>query len=143
MELFFRIREFLYPQDYRSVFFLWETAGEGIHVARSDMPEEIKKKLARDPDLFLVAENDTGIIGTIIGGFDGRRGMMYHLAVSCNYRQKGIASALVTELEDRLRKKGCMRMYLLVYPENKTAIEFYEKRNYKKMNVDVHGKDLL
>jgi len=143
MELFFRIREFLYPQDYKSVFSLWETAGEGIHVARSDMPEEIKKKLARDPDLFLVAENDTGIIGTIIGGFDGRRGMMYHLAVSCNYRQKGIASALVTELEDRLRKKGCMRMYLLVYPENKTAIEFYEKRNYKKMNVDVHGKDLL
>lgn len=143
MELFFRIREFLYPQDYKSVFSLWETAGEGIHVARSDMPEEIKKKLARDPDLFLVAENDTGIIGTIIGGFDGRRGMMYHLAVSCNYRQKGIASALVTEIEDRLRKKGCMRMYLLVYPENKTAIEFYEKRNYKKMNVDVHGKDLL
>ena len=139
----FHLREFRFPQDYDSVFSLWQTAGEGIHVARSDMPEEIEKKLARDPDLFLVAENESGIIGTIIGGFDGRRGMMYHLAVSSKYRQKGVASALVTELETRLKGKGCMRMYLLVYPENKTAIDFYEKRNYKKMKVDVYGKDLL
>jgi ribosomal protein S18 acetylase RimI-like enzyme len=46
-------------------------------------------------------------------------------------------------VEPRLKGKGCMRMYLLVYPENRPAIDFYEKRNYKKMNVDVYGKDLL
>jgi len=138
----FFLREFLFPQDYKSVFSLWETAGNGIHIARSDMPEEIEKKLARDPDLFLIAEDNSGIIGTVIGGFDGRRGIMYHLAVAPEYRNKGIASALVNELEKRLKEKGCLRMYLLVYPENQTAIDFYQKRSYKKMTVDVYGKDL-
>jgi len=139
----FHLREFRFPQDYESVFSLWQTAGKGIHVARSDTQEEIEKKLARDPDLFLVAEVGSGIIGTVIGGFDGRRGMMYHLAVAPQARNQGVASALVSELETRLARKGCMRMYLLVYPDNQTAIDFYQKRNYQKMSVDVYGKDLL
>ncbi len=139
----FHLREFHFPKDYESVFSLWETAGNGIHIARSDMPGEIEKKLARDPDLFLVAEEGSGIVGTVIGGFDGRRGMMYHLAVAPQSRNQGIASALVSELEKRLKEKGCMRMYLLVYPDNQTAIDFYQKRSYKKMTVDVYGKDLL
>ena len=39
---------------------LWSTAGPGIQLGRSDEPEEIRKKLARDPDLFLVAEDKAG-----------------------------------------------------------------------------------
>ena len=54
---------------------------KGVHVGRSDTPAEIEKKLARDPDLFLVAECEQQIIGSVIGGYDGRRGMIYHLAV--------------------------------------------------------------
>ncbi len=46
--------------------------------------EEIKKKLQRDPDLFL-QEIDNEIVGTIIGGYDGRRGMIYHLAVKIKF----------------------------------------------------------
>ena len=143
MDRHISIREFHYPEDYEAVFKIWETAGNGIHIARSDMPGEIEKKLARDPDLFLVAEEEADIVGTVIGGFDGRRGMMYHLAVAPQARNQGIASALVSELETRLARKGCMRMYLLVYPDNQTAIDFYQKRNYQKMSVDVYGKDLL
>ncbi len=85
----FKIREFRYPQDYPPVIELWNTAGPGIHVRRSDQPDEILKKLQRDPDLFLVAESEGEIIGSVLGGFDGRRGMMYHLAVKAEYRRRG------------------------------------------------------
>ena len=51
-----QLREFQYPDDYPEALGLWENAGPGIHVRRSDEPEEIQKKLQRDPDLFLVAE---------------------------------------------------------------------------------------
>jgi ribosomal protein S18 acetylase RimI-like enzyme len=72
------IREFRYPEDYPAVIDLWQNAGPGIHLRRSDQPEDIERKLERDPDLFLVAEVGGQIVGAVLGGFDGRRGFMYH-----------------------------------------------------------------
>ena len=137
-----KIRDFQYPDDYLAVYSLWENAGPGIHLRRSDEPEEIARKLERDPDLFLLAEDDGEIIGSLLGGFDGRRGMMYHLAVADEYRQQGIATALVDELERRLRSKGCIRYYLLVTTDNVSAIRFYERRGWERMDLHIYAKDL-
>ena len=101
----YEIRLYRHPEDYAAVVHLWEHAGPGIHVRRSDQPEEIAKKLQRDPDLFLVAQDGSQIVGTVLGGFDGRRGMVYHLAVAEAYRQQGLGAALMQELEDRLRQQ--------------------------------------
>ncbi len=136
------LREFRYPEDYAAVYALWQTAGPGIHVRRSDESEEIARKLERDPDLFLLAENHGEVIGSVLGGFDGRRGMMYHLAIAEQYRQHGIASALVDELERRLRAKGCIKYYLLVTVDNDSAIRFYERRGWERMELYIYGKDL-
>lgn len=138
----YAIREFRYPEDYQAVIDLWENAGPGIHVRRSDQPEEIVKKLERDPDLFLVAELQDRVIGSVVGGFDGRRGMMYHLAVATAYRQQGIGLALMDELERRLRSKGCIRYYLLVTKDNETAIRFYEAHDWTLMDLYAYAKDL-
>ena len=55
-------------------------------MVRSDTLDEISKKIIRDPNLFLVAEQKGVIIGAVIGGFDGRRGLVYHLAVAEKHR---------------------------------------------------------
>jgi len=68
--------------------------------------------------------------------------MVYHLAVVSEFRQQGIGSLLMEELEKRLVGKGCIRCYLLVTPENQQAMEFYEVRGWKKMNLSTFGKDL-
>jgi ribosomal protein S18 acetylase RimI-like enzyme len=136
------IRQFRYPQDFAAVYDLWKNAGDGVHLRRSDEPEEIAKKLQRDPDLFLVAEMEEEIVGTVLGGFDGRRGMMYHLAVAQECRKQGVASLLVEELENRLRAKGCIRYYLLVTRDNQEAIRFYEKRGWERMELFTYAKDL-
>ena len=137
------IRDFSFPQDYPAVFHLWEMAGSGIHLRRSDELGELHKKLQRDPDLFLLAEIDGALVGSVLGGFDGRRGMMYHLAVAAEYRRRGIASLLVDELEKRLRAKGCIRYYLLVAKDNLEAVRFYERRGWKQMDdLYAYGKDL-
>jgi ribosomal protein S18 acetylase RimI-like enzyme len=136
------IRNFRFPDDYERVLELWQLAGDGIHVRRSDEPEEIQKKLQRDPDLFLLAEKDGCIIGTVLGGFDGRRGMVYHLAVDPNYRRQGIGEVLMQELERRLIQKGCIKYYLMVTRDNQDAIRFYEKRGWERMELFTYGKDL-
>jgi ribosomal protein S18 acetylase RimI-like enzyme len=137
------IRTFRYPEDFAAARTLWENAGSGIQLRRSDEPEEIQKKLSRDPDLFLVAEADGKLIGTVIGGFDGRRGMIYHLAVEASFRKQGIGEMLMSEVERRLKEKGCIKSYLLVTTENESAMHFYEKRDWSHMDhVYVYGKDL-
>ena len=136
------IRPFVYPDDYPAVYALWSKAGPGIHVRRSDEAGEIAKKLQRDPDLFLLAELDGRLVGTVLGGFDGRRGMVYHLAVAELYRQRGIGSALMDELERRLRQKGCLRYYLLVTNENLDAMHFYEARGWEEMDLHIYAKDI-
>lgn len=136
------IRNFNYPQEYPAVRDLWETAGLGIHVGRSDSPNEIAKKLQQDPDLFLVAEKNGKIIGTVLGGFDGRRGMVYHLAVAGEYRNHGVGNALMEALEERMRAIGCIRSYLLVTRDNTEAKDFYEKRGWKHLDLFILGKDL-
>jgi ribosomal protein S18 acetylase RimI-like enzyme len=128
------LREFVFPDDYAPARALWENAGAGIHVRRSDEPQEIQKKLQRDPDLFLVAEDEGKMVGTVIGGFDGRRGLIYHLAVDEAYRQKGLGSLLMDEVERRLKAKGCIKCYLMVTGDNDNAMRFYERRGWERMD---------
>ena len=139
----FHIRQFRNPEDYEQVTRLWRQAGEGVHIGRSDTPEQIENKLRRDPDLFLVAEESGELVGAVLGGFDGRRGLIYHLAVAKGYRKKGIGARLMDELEQRLRAKGCLRYYLLVTRDNSEAIQFYEKRGWNNLSdLYIFGKDL-
>ena len=141
MKLPINIRTFKYPDDYLPVVDLWERSDPGIQVGRSDTPDEIAKKIQRDPDLFLVADYQEEIIGVVMGGYDGRRGMIYHLTVDKEYRQIGIGTALMEVVEERLREKGCLRSYLMVRKDN-TATQFYEKNGWQALDIFVYGKDI-
>lgn len=138
-----QIREFQFPADYEWVYKLWASIEKGIHLGRSDTLAEIEKKIARDPDLFLVAVCDDQIVGAVMGGFDGRRGLIYHLAVSTSFRRNKIGTRLMNEVEARLRVKGCLKCYLLVTLDNPEAGEYYTQRDWYKMDtVQMYGKDL-
>ena len=113
---------------------LWDSIEKGVSLGRSDTSKEIQKKLERDPDLFLVAEENGQIIGTVIGGFDGRRGLIYHLAVAASFRGRGIGSRLMEEVETRMRAKGCLRCYLLVTADNPEGMAYYEKHGWERMD---------
>ncbi len=134
------LREFTMA-DYPAALALWQQYPNALGVGRSDTRSEIEKKLTRDPDLFIVAEDEGRIVGTVIGGFDGRRGLVYHLAVDHGYRGHGLGRALMDEVERRLVAKGCIRAYLLVRPENLDVIEFYEKLGWEAMPVTTMAKN--
>jgi ribosomal protein S18 acetylase RimI-like enzyme len=134
-----RLREFTLD-DYDAVYALWQDAGPGIGLGRSDTRDEVAKKLQRDPDLFLLAMDGDRIIGTVIGGFDGRRGLIYHLAVEPAYRARGIGKLLMSEVERRLAAKGCLRCYLLVMDDAREVIDFYRHLGWETWGVTVMGK---
>lgn len=137
-----QIREFT-MQDYAAVYTLWVNAGPGVSLRPSDQPAEIEKKLARDPDLFLVAEEDGRVVGVLMGAWDGRRGWLHHLAVEETWRNRGIGTALLEEVERRLKAKGCLKVNLLIYDTNVDARRLYERLGYQEMSaIMAMGKEL-
>ena len=138
-----QIREFEFPSDYEQVIELWQSIEKGVHLGRSDTLTEIEKKISRDPDLFLVAESDGNVIGAVMGGFDGRRGLIYHLAVTSSFRGRGIGSCLMKEVEARLRAKGCLKCYLMVTLDNIEVADYYGQLGWRPMDqVHLYGKEL-
>lgn len=137
-----RIRAFDVLTDLGPVLDLWTRSSPGIRLGRSDTPEGIGKKLERDPDLFLVAEDKGVVVGAVMGGYDGRRGMVYHLAVAPAYRGRGLGRSLMHELEQRLVAKGCLKAYLLVTKDNPDALGFYRALGWDVMDQHLMGKEL-
>lgn len=135
-----QIGTFDFDKHFDAVIALWEDSGPGINLSRSDSAEKIKHKLERDPDLFLVAEQQGQLIGAVLGGYDGRRGIVYHLAVRREHRNTGVGRSLMQELETRLRAKGCIKYYLLVTKDNPQAVEFYEHMGVEVMDLTIMGK---
>ncbi|MHB1355827.1 MAG: GNAT family acetyltransferase [Anaerolineae bacterium] len=129
--------------DHQAVYALWRNAGSGITLRPSDEPDEVAKKLERDPDLFLVAEDDGQVVGVIMGAWDGRRGWIHHLTVHPDWRSQGIGSTLLNEVETRLREKGCLKVNLMVRKENSAAQGLYRRLGYENMStILLMGKEL-
>ncbi len=108
-----------------------------------NIPEkDIERKLKIQPEMFLVAETDSRVIGTAMAGFDGHRGWVYYVAVSPEHRRKGVGEALMKQVESELIKKGCTKLNLQVRSSNTGVVEFYKKLGY---NIEDHismGKHL-
>ena len=102
----------------------WKDAG--VTPSITDNLEELMRVVRENSDLFLVAEKDGRLLGTVIAGWDGWRGNMYRLAVSPDYRRQGIGTALVNEAEHRLSLKGARRISVLVEHEDALAISFWD-----------------
>jgi len=129
-----RIREFQLS-DYEKVVGLWRESG--IILRPGDERGGIELKLQRDPDLFLVAEDDQQILGVVLGAWDGRRGWINHLAVRSGHRRSGVGKSLVRELERRLIGKGALKVNAQIYKSNRVSVEFF-----KSLNYEVHS-DLI
>jgi ribosomal protein S18 acetylase RimI-like enzyme len=121
------LREFREP-DHEAALAIWRECG--LTVKPSDSLPELRTLIARNPGLFLVAEEGGEVAGTVIGAWDGRRGWIYHLAVRPADQRQGIARMLMDEVERRLRDVGATKLNLLVESSNAGAADFYRKLGY-------------
>ncbi|MCQ2242371.1 hypothetical protein [Treponema sp.] len=72
-------------EDYDSVFELWNSVGMSRRALNSvdDSREGIERYLKRNPTTCFKAVSETGkLMGVILSGHDGRRGIVHHMCVN-------------------------------------------------------------
>ncbi len=138
----FRIDQFT-MDDYPLVHVLWQRAD--LWMRPSDGPAEVALRLERDQDLFLVARDDAGAVaGVVMGGWDGRRAYVYHLAVLPELQRQGVATLLMDELEARFRARGALKAKLQILIENEASRAFFSQRGYElETDCQPWGKELV
>jgi len=99
--------------------------------------------MARDPELFLVAEHNGRVVGTAMGAWDGRRGWIYHLGVLPTARRKRVATKLIAEVEARMKKIGIPKVNALIYPWNEASVSFFRSAGYEVEDMKEAQKILL
>lgn len=127
-------------KDYESLISLWQNIdGMGLR-SLDDSYEGVKKFLERNPSTCFVYEENE-VQGTILCGHDGRRGYIYHLAVSDIVRNRGIGKELVGSSLNALKEEGINKVALLVFKENKLGNSFWTKLGFKVRN-DLNYRNL-
>jgi ribosomal protein S18 acetylase RimI-like enzyme len=115
--------------DYSDVLSLWQTS-EGIGLSSADSRDGIARFLERNPGLAFVARDPAGLAGAVMVGEDGRRGYLYHLAVSPRCRRQGIGQALVERCLEGLRRCGIEKCHIFVYHANAAGKAFWEQAGF-------------
>lgn len=109
---------------------------------QNDPHEDIQRKLAVQPELFLAAVIDRTIVGTVMAGYDGHRGWINYLATSPEHRRRGIGRALMLHAEQLLAAAGCPKINLQVRAANREVVDFYRAIGFKADDVLSLGKRL-
>lgn len=117
------------PGDEEQVTALW---GELLYDGRPhNTPEHsLRLKLAKDPDLLVVAEVNGQIIGTAMGGYDGHRGWIYSVGVKPDCQRHGVGRAPIMRLEELLIERGAPKINLQVRVDNDRVVGFYQRLGY-------------
>ncbi len=127
--------------DEAAIVALWHECG--LTRPWNDPHRDIARKLAQQPELFLVATQDDIVVGTAMVGFDGHRGWVYYLAVSPGHRRLAIGRTLMQDAERLLIERGCPKLNLMVRSSNADVIAFYRQLGYTPDDVVSLGKRLI
>ena len=131
--------------DYDQLFELWNSTEQSRRALNpvDDSREGIERYLKRNPNTCFAAVQDGRIIGVILTGHDGRRGIIHHMCVHPEFRRMGIAAHLVSLAEEALKKEGIQKVFGLVFTDNEAGNLFWEKQGYSlRTNLNYRNKSL-
>lgn len=118
-----------------TLLFWKQTPEVYLHENGEDTKAGIEAYLYRNPDCSYIALENGKIIGAILAGHDGRRGLINHLAVAPEYRRQGIGKQLLHLAKHALKKNGIPKCALFVLKENREGIEFYRNIGWKEETI--------
>lgn len=129
------------PADEAAVIDLWRRCD--LIRPWNDPFKDIQRKLAVQPELFLLGEIDGTLVASAMAGYEGHRGWINYLAVCPERRRQGLARQLMQHIEEKMLALGCPKLSLLVRNTNQEALAFYERLGYQVDASVSLGKRLI
>lgn len=129
--------------DYDRVYALWMSCKNMGFNNLDDSREGIGRYLKRNPGTSFVCEDGDRIVGVILAGHDGRRGMIYHTCVAEDRRGEKIASRLVDRALEALKAEGIHKVILVVFSRNRAGNAFWESQGFTAREDLVYRNRLL
>ena len=114
--------------DVEAVLELWRAA-ESVSTP-TDSRESLLVLLSHDPEALVVAEAGGALVGSLIVAWDGWRGSFHRLAVAPGSRRGGLATELVRRGEERLGRRGAIRLTVVVARDEPAAFALWEALGY-------------
>jgi ribosomal protein S18 acetylase RimI-like enzyme len=115
--------------DTEDVVSLWQETG--LTRPWNNPYQDIRRKLAVQPELFLVAVDAGTVVGTVMAASSPAR------------RGEGIGRTLVETVEQLLIEMGCPKVQLMVRAENVEVHEFYASLGFEPFETWNTGKRLI
>ncbi|MEF3302973.1 GNAT family N-acetyltransferase [Paenibacillus sp. GYB003] len=127
---------------YEQMIELWNET-EGLVLSEADAKPNIERFLRRNAGLSFVCMQDERVVGTIMCGHDGRRGFLYHVAVSRELRGNGIAKRLVERSLDGLRAAGVDKCHLFTLESNDIGNRYWSGTGWERRSgILLYSKDV-
>lgn len=82
------------------------------------------------PLMPFVAIIDEKVVGVILCGHDGRRGIIQHACVSPDCRRMGIGTELVNLALIALKEEGINKVLLVAFKKNEKGNAFWESQGF-------------
>jgi len=131
--------------DYLQARALWEGT-PGVGLSDADASDAIKAFLARNPGTSFVALEGSVLVGTVLCGHDGRRGLIHHLVTAQSHRRQGIATSLLraglNAFLARLRHRQMSPARFLLQRRRPQVLAFRRSAGAYRISVVLHGNQL-
>ncbi len=125
------IREFSI-KDYGALITLWNDAQLPFKPKGRDKRDKIECEIKQENAIFLVAEINGKLVGSVFGTHDGRKGWINRLVVASEFQRQNIAKKLIAEVEYRFSELGIDIIACLIEDWNTKSLQVFEKLGYKK-----------
>jgi ribosomal protein S18 acetylase RimI-like enzyme len=126
--------------DKATLVSLWQLCE--LTVPWNNPYKDIARKLKIQPELFLVGVQNSLLIASVMGGYDGHRGWINYLAVHPDFQGQGYAQQMMKSVESELRKIACPKINLQIRSGNAKVMKFYQKLGFTDDRVLSMGKRL-
>lgn len=129
-------------EDLPAMLELWRSI-PGLGVGSGDDEESLSLFLEKNPSTCFLLKERGCLLGTVLGGFDGRRGYIYHLAVHPEYQGQGYGRALLAQVLCELRKLKASKVHLFAFNDNQQAARLYQQQGWdRRQDIQVFSMDI-